>query len=72
MADDIMCVDCGEIGSYVAKEYTGPDTFNFVRVCEGCYDKRENREPPDADGEDLFRDYGAEARDRMDEARRLK
>lgn len=42
-------------------------------ACKAAYDKwLANYDPPDADGEDLFRDYQAEARDQMDEARRLK
>lgn len=44
-------------------------------LCEDCaelVDRADNYEPPDPDGEDIFRDYQAEARDEMDAARRLK
>lgn len=42
--------------------------------CEDCEEKAriDNYDPPDPDGEEMFRDYAAEQRDQMDAARRLK
>ena len=66
------CVDCGERATTWAKHYTWPDTYVDEKVCECCAEKRDNYEPPDPDGEDIFRDYRAEERDSLDAARRLK
>lgn len=41
-------------------------------LCDHCCSERDNYEPPDPDGEEIFRDYHAEARDAMAEARKLK
>jgi hypothetical protein len=46
-------------------------------LCDECVTKaeaeaRDNAEPPDMDGEEMFRDYAAELRDSMDAARKLK
>jgi len=43
-----------------------------VLLCYSCWNKRDNYEPPDPDGEEMFRDRAAESRDAMDAARRLK
>lgn len=46
------------------------DTFR----CDECEEKvkADNYDPPDPDGEEMFRDYAAELRDSMDAARKLK
>lgn len=73
-----MCFDC--------EEQPGLRTWTFsteerqwsiglppeALLCFSCWRKRDNYEPPDPDGEDMFRDYQTEARDAMDAARRLK
>lgn len=41
-------------------------------LCAGCVRARDNAEPGDPDGEDLFRDRAAEQRDALEQARRLK
>lgn len=59
------CVDCGERGTVL-------DTVRNELLCEPCALDRDNYEPPDPDGEDIFRDYQAEARDACATAQRLK
>lgn len=67
-----ICADCGDDATTTAPVYTGPNTYIDEALCTVCAQIRDNREPPDQDGEDLFRDYRAEERDRMDDARRMK
>ncbi len=43
-----------------------------IAVCAECFTRRDNYEPPDADGEDICRDHAAELRDAMDLTRGLK
>lgn len=66
------CTDCGDEATTTAKFYTGPDTYIDQPVCAACWLDRDNAEPPDPDGEDMFRDYQAEARDAAADAMRLK
>lgn len=68
----MLCSDCGEDATTTAPVYTGPNTYIDEALCADCARVRENREPPDMDGEDIFRDYQAEARDQMIAAQRLK
>ena len=67
-----MCADCGEDATPTAAYYTGPNTYIDEALCADCARIRENREPPDPDGEQMFCDYQAEARDRMRATQRLK
>jgi hypothetical protein len=47
--------------------------LDFCAVCAAAYDAwLANYDPPDPDGEEIFRDHAAETRDQMEEARRLK
>lgn len=67
-----ICADCGDDATTTAPVYTGPNTYIDEALCAVCAHIRDNHEQPDQDGEDLFRDYRAEERDRMDDARRMK
>lgn len=73
---------CGDIEQnfdgfpeWICREYHNLQTGSIEDLlCEDCTElvDAENREPPEPDGEDMFRDYQAEERDRMEEARKLK
>lgn len=45
------CDDCGELATTVGKEYTWHDRYYLVPLCAVCLTRRENREPPEPDGE---------------------
>lgn len=51
ICENCACVDCGERATTLAKNYTGPESYTPVKVCDDCNEKRDNYEPPDADGE---------------------
>lgn len=67
-----LCADCGDDATTTGREWAGFDVFIDVALCDDCKQKRDNYEPPDPDGEDIFRDHRAEARDNMIAAQRMK
>ena len=64
----MTCEDCGKCEASLAWS----DSLGVDMLCDRCYDKRANYDPPDADGDDICRDPAAELRDAMDLARGLK
>jgi len=73
---DVSCDSCGDPATQRWDEgepyhfWTGQP--RYVDLCVDCYNARDNEEPPDPDGEEIFRDYPAERRDALDAARKLK
>ena len=66
--------DCTRLASTTRDDSDGYlPPLDLCAACAAAYDKwLANYDPPDPDGEEMFRDHAAEGRDQMEAARRLK